>query len=151
MEIFKTREDFLRTVYNIENKIQKLKNCRNLKNVPKEEVENRIFKGDYILLEGGASFCIIIVLFDKTKNMGCLLHCAGPQSIEKFVSKAILRMGKMGATKITTFIAGGSEEKGEKEAVANWEAVSKILSEYKIEAVKKLENIEVEFIAYKQW
>lgn len=106
---------------------------------------------DYVILEGNASFCVIVLLYDKEKKIGAAIHCASPGRAKRMIPVAIEKMKKLGSEEIVALVAGGATERDKARALQNWNMVHKILEKYKglihIFESEQLKDVSVVFIA----
>ena len=98
-----------------------------------------ILTGDFIIYERGASFCVIVILYDKEKSRATAVHLGGPYMVKKKLELIIKKMRSLGSKNITAILAGGGMgDKDDPDELGNqiWGKAMEILEDNKIPIFK---------------
>jgi len=111
-----------------------------------------IRKNGMLLYEISASYCVIVILFDKRNFKGTMVHVENPTLALGALQQIISKMYVTGSENIMAVLVGGSEDGGKKwakRANCNWEECTKVLKRnhiYLLDIDMDLKNIQVDKI-----
>jgi len=111
-----------------------------------------VFTGDHIVCERGASFCVIVILYDKEKSRATAVHLGGLYVVKKKLGSAIKKMRLLGSNNITAIIAGGGMcDEDDPDELGNqiWGKTVELLEDEKISIFKNndIKNQHISLIA----
>jgi|TARA_Y100000310_G_C20678749_1_gene814619 chemotaxis receptor (MCP) glutamine deamidase CheD len=109
-------------------------------------------KENAVLLEKSASYCVIVILYDKRNHKGALLHIENPSLAQGALASMISKMYVTGSNEIMAVMIGGSRDGGslwERKADNNWEASEKVLRDNHVNILQDmcLRDVSVKTIA----
>jgi len=108
-----------------------------------------IRKDNVVLYEHAASYCVIVILYDRKNRKGAMVHVENPTLALGTLQKTISEMYMGGSTNILAVAMGGNF-KADAKAKRNWKAVKKVLKRNKniVSVIKDycVENVYVKYV-----